>query len=45
MSTGVYCMSPDERRANAILTALRGAGFANVSLLMLKGGLALHRAT
>jgi len=29
MSTGVYCMSPDERRANAILTALRGAGFSS----------------
>ena len=27
MSTGVYCMTPDEHRANAILTALRGAGF------------------
>jgi len=29
MSTGVYCMSPDEHRANAILTALRSAGFSN----------------
>lgn len=29
MSTGVYCMSPDEHRANAILTALRGAGFSS----------------
>jgi hypothetical protein len=27
MSTGVYCMTPDEHRANAILTALRAAGF------------------
>ena len=27
MSSGVYCMSPDEHRANAILTALRAAGF------------------
>ena len=27
MSAAVYCMSPDEHRANAILTALRGAGF------------------
>ena len=29
MSTGIYCMSSDEHRANAILTALRGAGFSN----------------
>lgn len=35
MSTGVYCMSPDEHRANAILTALRGAGFNNeISVLI-----------
>src|SRR4029453_12107091 len=27
MSTGVYCMTPDELRANAIVTGLRGAGF------------------
>ena len=27
MSAAVYCISPDEHRANAILTALRGAGF------------------
>lgn len=29
MSTGVYCVSPDEHRANAILTALRSAGFSS----------------
>jgi hypothetical protein len=29
MSTGVYCITPDEHRANAILTALRGAGFSS----------------
>ena len=29
MSTGVYCVSPDEHRANAILTALRSAGFTS----------------
>ena len=29
MSTGVYCVSPDEHRTNAILTALRSAGFTS----------------
>jgi hypothetical protein len=29
MATGVYCVSPDEHRANAILTALRSAGFTS----------------
>ena len=27
MANGVYCLCADEHRANAILTALRGAGF------------------
>lgn|SRR5688572_7364076 len=35
MSTGVYCMTPDEHRANAILTALRTAGFSSeISVLI-----------
>ena len=35
MSTGVYCMTPDEHRANAILTALRNAGFSSeISVLI-----------
>src|SRR5678816_2646919 len=34
-ATGVYCMTPDEHRANAILTALRGAGFSSeISVLI-----------
>jgi hypothetical protein len=35
MATGVYCMTPDEHRANAILTALRTAGFSSeISVLI-----------
>jgi hypothetical protein len=35
MATGVYCMTPDEHRANAILTALRNAGFSSeISVLI-----------
>jgi hypothetical protein len=35
MANGVYCLSSDEHRANAILTALRGAGFASeISVLI-----------
>jgi len=35
MATGVYCMTPDEHRANAILTALRSAGFSSeISVLI-----------
>lgn len=35
MALGVYCMSPDEHRANAILTALRSAGFSSeISVLI-----------
>lgn len=35
MATGVYCMTPDEHRANAILTALRNAGFTSeISVLI-----------
>jgi hypothetical protein len=35
MATGVYCMSSDEHRANAILTALRAAGFGSeISVLI-----------
>src|SRR5688572_22546526 len=35
MSTGVYCLTPDEHRANAILTALRTAGFSSeISVLI-----------
>jgi hypothetical protein len=35
MATGVFCMSPDEHRANAILTALRDAGFnSEISVLI-----------
>ena len=40
MSNEQLYMSVEEQQS-----ALRGAGFANVSLLLLKGGLALHRAT
>ena len=39
MSNQQLYMSVEEQQS-----ALRGAGFANVSLLLLKGGLALHRA-
>lgn len=35
MATGVYCMTADEHRANAILTALRNAGFTSeISVLI-----------
>jgi hypothetical protein len=35
MATGVYCMTPDEHRANAILTALRNAGLSSeISVLI-----------
>ena len=35
MANGVYCLSSDEHRANAILTALRGAGFGSeISVLI-----------
>jgi len=35
MATGVYSMTPDEHRANAILTALRNAGFSSeISVLI-----------
>jgi hypothetical protein len=35
MSTGVYCLTADEHKANAILTALRGAGFTSeISVLI-----------
>ena len=35
MNRGVFCISPDEHRANAILTALRGAGFSSeISVLI-----------
>lgn len=35
MALGVFCMSPDEHRANAILTALRSAGFSSeISVLI-----------
>jgi hypothetical protein len=35
MALGVFCMSPDEHRANAILTALRSAGFGSeISVLI-----------
>jgi hypothetical protein len=35
MTTGVYCMTADEHRANAILTALRSAGFTSeISVLI-----------
>jgi hypothetical protein len=35
MALGVFCMSPDEHRANAILTALRTAGFSSeISVLI-----------
>jgi len=35
MANGVYCLSSDEHRANAILTALRGAGFTSeISVLI-----------
>src|SRR5881394_3619997 len=35
MANGVYCLSSDEHRANAILTALRGAGFSSeISVLI-----------
>ena len=35
MANGVYCLSSDEHRANAILTALRGAGFnSEISVLI-----------
>ena len=35
MSNGVYCLCSDEKRANAILTALRGAGFnSEISVLI-----------
>ena len=40
MSNEQLYMSVEEQQS-----ALRGAGFANVSLLLLKSGLALHRAT
>ena len=40
MSNEQLYMSVEEQQA-----VLRGAGFANVSMLLLKGGLALHRAT
>src|SRR5262245_66451 len=35
MTNGVYCLTPDEHRANAILTALRTAGFSSeISVLI-----------
>ena len=35
MATGVYCMTPDEHRANAILTGLRNTGFSSeISVLI-----------
>jgi hypothetical protein len=35
MATGVFCMTSDEHRANAILTALRNAGFSSeISVLI-----------
>jgi hypothetical protein len=35
MANGVYCLSADEHKANAILTALRGAGFnSEISVLI-----------
>jgi hypothetical protein len=35
MSTGIYCLTADEHKANAILTALRGAGFTSeISVLI-----------
>lgn len=35
MALGVFCMSPDEHRANAILTALRTAGLSSeISVLI-----------
>ena len=35
MANGVYCLCSDEHRANAILTALRGAGFSSeISVLI-----------
>ena len=35
MANGVFCLSSDEHRANAILTALRGAGFSTeISVLI-----------
>jgi uncharacterized membrane protein len=35
MSTGVYCLTADEHKANAILTALRAAGFSSeISVLI-----------
>lgn len=35
MANGIYCLSSDEHRANAILTALRGAGFSSeISVLI-----------
>ena len=35
MTTGIYCMTADEHRANAILTALRSAGFTSeISVLI-----------
>ena len=35
MATGVYCMTADEHRANAILTALRNSGFSSeISVLI-----------
>jgi hypothetical protein len=35
MANGVYCLSSDEHRANAILTALRAAGFTSeISVLI-----------
>lgn len=35
MTTGIYCMTADEHRANAILTALRSAGFnSEISVLI-----------
>src|SRR5262245_4164893 len=35
MAMGVYCITADEHRANAILTALRGAGFTSeISVLI-----------
>jgi hypothetical protein len=35
MANGVYCLSSDEHRANAILTALRTAGFSSeISVLI-----------
>jgi len=42
MSIGVYCMTPDEHRANAILTALRTAGFSS-EMSVLIGDKALSR--